>query len=143
MRQNLLHEPSEYPFVHLAREFNGPGRRWWERKLKHLLKRFGTERVARSVLNVPYFAYPSRRFGHERLSLSSQQYGFALVRAAVQREAVIVFMQKANRWLRAVPELDGYGRCFPVINSQNPVIRLRNCGGFETIVEAIERAEAD
>src|SRR5207245_11805556 len=78
LRNNLAHGPADYPFLFLAPEFGGPGKTWWERKLKCLLKRFEREVVARSILNVVYFPYPSRRFGHRRLRLASRQYSFHL-----------------------------------------------------------------
>src|SRR4051794_7587128 len=32
LRGNLLHQPSEYPFLYFAPDISGPHRRWWERK---------------------------------------------------------------------------------------------------------------
>jgi hypothetical protein len=141
MRKNLLHEPSDWPFVFLAPDFSGPGKEWWERKLKHLLCRCGREVVARSILNVVYCPYPSRKFGHQRLYLPSQEYSFHLIRNAMEREAFIVFMRKRDRWLNAVKQLKKYDRQCQVKNTRNPVISPRNCSAFEIVVRAIDTAK--
>jgi hypothetical protein len=140
MRNNLQHLPADYPFVFLDPD-NVPGMKWWQRKLKRLLKLFGPKVIARSILNVPYFPYPSRRFRHGRLHLPSQDYGFRLVRDAVNRGAMIVSMRSKKRWLSAVPELKEYENLCQVNNVQNPVISPRNCPGYQKVVEAIEQAE--
>jgi hypothetical protein len=126
--------------VYFHPDFAGSGKQWWGRKLKHLIKRFGEEVVARSVLNVVYFPYPSRRFGHKRLRLPSQQYGFDLVRDAVGRNAAIVLMRPGKRdaWLEAVPQLKGYARFFSVKNPQTPVISPKNCAGYSEAERALE-----
>jgi len=144
MRMNLLHEPSDYPFVFLAPDHFGRGRKWWRSKLKELIVLFGEQVVARSILNVVYFPYPSRRYRHQRRLLPSQAYSFRLVADAVKREAIIVLMRpgKKKEWEQAVPILKGYGRLFPVENPQTPAISRRNCGGFEMVVEAINAAVA-
>src|SRR5262245_3868197 len=141
MRNNLLHGPSDYPFLFLAPDVGGRGKRWWARKLKALRGRFGDQVVARSILNVPYFPYPSRKFGHRDLRLPSQDYSFRLVREAMERGAVIVFMRKGRAWLDAVPELGRYHSRYEVKNFQNPAISCENCAGFEKVVQAIEAAE--
>lgn len=99
--------------------------------------RFGREAIARSVLNVPFFPYPSRRFAHERLQLPSQAYTFDIVRQVTRRGAAIVLMRQEDRWLRAVEELKGYDRLFRVRNTQNPVISPGNCQFYEEVVGAI------
>ena len=142
MRDNLLHKSSEYPFIYLDPEFEGPSKKWWERKLKHLLAIFMPEVVARSIVNIPYFPYPSSRFGHYGLRLPSQRYTFHLVRKAVKRGAVIVRMRRGKGWFAEVPKLEGYDRLFEVKNKLNPVISPKNCSGFEEVVLAIATAEA-
>jgi hypothetical protein len=141
VRRNLLHEPSDYPFLFLAPDFSGADRQWWESKLKDLIEEFGVQRVAQSILNVVYFPYPSGKFGHWSLRLPSQNYSFHLVREAVDRNAAIVLMRKGKRmvdlWKCAVPELNGYARLYEVRNSRNPAISRRNCDYFEDIANAI------
>lgn len=142
MRENLLHKPSDYPFVYLDPKFSEASE-WWGHKLKHLINRFGREVVARSILNVTYFPYASRIFNHRRLELPSQKYVFGLVGDAVSRRAVIVFMRREHIWFDKVPKLIEYDRRFQVINTQNPAISPRNCPKheYERVVEAIEATE--
>src|SRR5690242_4076687 len=85
MRKNLIHRPSDYPFVYLDPKLNEAGK-WWHRKLKNLLEEFGGEVVARSILNVVFFPYPSRKYGRGQPALPSQAYSFRLVREAVERK---------------------------------------------------------
>ncbi len=144
MRKNLRHEPADYPFVFLDPDVtpNDNGNGWWQQRLRPLIERFGVQAVSRSVLNVVYFPYPSRRYGHRTLDLPSraQQYGFGLVRNAVARGAVVLLLRsgEGNRqaWLEAVPELEGklvFGK-----NPQAPYVSPGNCPDcFETIVAAI------
>lgn len=139
MRRNLLHEPSEHPFPFLAPDFAG---KWWKSKLKELIALFGQQVVARSILNVVYFPYLSRRYGHQRLRLPSQDYSFRLVANAVNHGATIVHMRPGNAdwWSRAVPELRKHDRLFSVRNPQTPAISRRNCPGFDAVVQAIMAA---
>jgi hypothetical protein len=146
MRNNLHHEPSDCPFVYLAPDIGDVGK-WWESKLKTLIHCFGREVVARSILNVPYFPYPSRTFAHRRLELPSQKYSFYLVREAVNRRAVVVLMRrgKLKLWQSAVPELKEYDRLVQLLNPQNPTVSPGNChdGDYEKVVRAIEVAETN
>src|SRR5262249_4371609 len=142
MRKNLLHRQSNYPFVYLDPALGDVGE-WWRGKLKELLEHFKDETLARSLLNVAYFPYPSRRFGHRGLFLPSQAYSFGLVQDALKRGAVIVFMRRDDMWKQAVPDLKTYDRLFHVKNVRNPAISRKNCpGGFQKIIEAIGAAEA-
>jgi hypothetical protein len=139
-RDNLLHLDSTYPFFLLDPAITAPGRRWWERKLRHLIERFGRETIAQRVLCVEYFPYHSRRFGHHKLVLPSQQYSFSLVRDAINREATIIVMRSKRIWLDAVPELNGYKRLCQLRNAQSPYISPRNCPvGFEAICLSISK----
>jgi hypothetical protein len=140
MRDNLRHGPSDYPFVYLAPEPRGAGKKWWESKLKHLLHRFPREVVARSVLEVVYLPYASCKYRQMPHHLPSQAYGFHLVREAMKREAVIVLMRGRKRWLAAVPELEAYGRFCQLKNPRTPAISPGNCPDFEKVVDAIAAA---
>jgi hypothetical protein len=143
MRDNYHHRPSDYPFGFLAPDYEGRGRVWWASKFKHLIKEFGEVVVAGNVLNVPYFPYPSQRFDHVRLCVRSQDYGFSLVRDAVERGAVVVLMRRRTRlaWFGAVPGLQEYRRLFEVAFPLNPVISPKNCRGYQEVVRAIRERE--
>jgi hypothetical protein len=144
MWKNLRRESSDYPFVFLNPKLdsNDNGNGYWQGKLKHLIDRFGVETIARSVLNVVRFPYPSQRYGHQRLDLPSwaQEFSLGLVRDAVRRGAVVVLLRsgKANQkaWLEAVPELKG--RLHLGKNPQAPFISRGNCPNcFNAIVDAV------
>jgi hypothetical protein len=138
IRANLRYQPSEYPFYYLAPGVHDPNRQWWEKRVKLLIEQFGREVVARSILNVVYFPYPSIRYAHDRLDLESQQFGFQLVREAMQREAFNVFMRKPDRWLDKVQGLKQYRRKCRVNNTRNPTVSPTNLCDFQDVVDAIE-----
>jgi hypothetical protein len=139
-RANLCHLPGEYPFYLLDPEVTGPGRAWWDSKLRFLIAAVGREVVASSVLNVEYFPYHSRKFKHRRLALPSQAYGFALVREALARQAVVILLRGERLWLRAVPELARYP-FYRVKNWRKPSVSPNNCpDGFKRAVEALNEA---
>jgi hypothetical protein len=142
MRRNLLHEPSDYPFVFLAPDLPRPLGEWWRKKLKELLSRFGDEVIARSVLNIAYVPYASQRYRHGRLRLPSQDYSFKLVVDAMNRGAVIVAMRKKERWFGAIPVLEHYKHLYQVTNVQNPAISSRNCLAYQKVVQAVETADS-
>jgi hypothetical protein len=142
MRANLLHTPSDYPFVHLAPDFTRPSKGWWERKLNHLLRHFGNEVVSRSILAVEYFPYSSRKYGHRELrDLPSLKYSFRLVAQAINRGAVVIITRGEKRWVSAVPELKSYDRGFRLKNRQKSSISPGNCPGYQEVIQAIEVAE--
>lgn len=145
MRESLCYRFSEYPFVYLNPAFDEI-EHWWRQKLRTLLAKFGHKVVARSVCNIVYFPYCSRRFAHGKCELSSQQYGFELVRAAVERGAIVVLMRKGQKrlWQEKVKGLAGYDNMVILRNPQMPAISSRNCepGDYEKIVAAIEGSDA-
>jgi hypothetical protein len=144
MRTNLHHEKLKYPFVFLDPKLQPVGK-WWERKMKCLFRIFTREAIARSLLNVPYFPYASSRFRHSKVELPSQEYGFDLVREAMKREAVIVFMRRDDIWKVKISELRDYPLAFKVNNTMTPTLNPANLpeGAFEAIVRAIATAEAN
>ncbi|MBM3980352.1 MAG: hypothetical protein FJ304_08710 [Planctomycetes bacterium] len=141
MLSNLRHAETEWPFVYLNPAFDA-WETWWRSKLRHLIDQCGQQTVARCILNVVYFPYPSQRYGHKRLKLLStaQAYNFSLVREAVKREAVVVLLRsgKGNQkaWLKAVPELDGYTKFFLGKNPMQPSVSPRNCPNFYDCIVA-------
>lgn len=136
---NLNHQSLEYPFFLLDPSLSAPGREWWERKLGALIRDTNKETVANTVLCVEYFPYHSRRFGHHKLFLPSQEYSFHLVRQAMARNAIIVLMRSKKLWLSAVPELEEYSSLFSVRNVQNPTISPGNCPeSYSSIIRALK-----
>ncbi len=141
MRQNLEQGNLPYPLVFLAPEFRDFGRKWWQTKTKELHREFGMEVVAKSVLNVTFFPYVSRGFGHQKLRVPSQEYNFYLVRQAIARGAVIIHFRRDDIWLDAIPELNRYQLRLKVKNTQNPHITVGSLGeGFKKVRAAIAAA---
>jgi len=135
---NLNHHPLVYPFFLLDPNLSAPGRVWWERKLSALIRDTNRETVAKKVLCVEYFPYHSRKFGHHKMRLPSQEYSFHLVRQAMARNAVIVLMRSKKLWYSAVPELKEYQSLFSVRNVQNPTISLGNLPeSYASIIQAL------
>lgn len=140
MRNNLLHKKVDCPFVYFDPDLNEILRYWWESKLRGLLRHgFKHDVLARSILAVEHFPYPSRNYRGWRDPLPSkaQDYSFSLVRKAMQRKATIVLMRGRKRWLRALPELERYKRFYRLNNPMAGTISERNCENFKKIVRAI------
>jgi hypothetical protein len=144
MLSNLRHEETVCPFVYLNPAFDS-WETWWRSKLRHLIVHFGQQTVACCILNVVYFPYPSKRYGHKRLTLHStaQAYNFSLVREAVKREAVVVLLlsgkENQKAWENAVPELKGYDQFYLGSNPQTPYVSPGNCPHFyDRVIAAIK-----
>jgi hypothetical protein len=135
---------SDCPFFYLA---PGCHSRWWRQKLKCLLQKFGDDVIARSVCNVVFFPYVSKRFGHGRCKLTSQEFTFGLVGEAMQRGVVIVLMRKGRlkQWANNVPGLGDYDKLILLRNPQMPAVSPKNCdaGDYERVVAAIEQEERE
>jgi hypothetical protein len=127
LRNNYSQSPLDYPFYFLDPQFDSGGRRWWERKLGCLLGIVERTQLARALLCVEYFPYHSRRFRHGSLELPSQEFGFDLVRSAIKRKALVLFMRGRKMWLERIPELADYENKFALNSPQNVVISRGNC----------------
>jgi hypothetical protein len=137
LRANHAHERADFPFYLLHPEVKGPGRRWWERRLRRLLEIAPRQVVAQQLLCIEYFPYHSVRFG-ARLRVPSQEYGFHLAGEAIRRRAVVIVMRSRRLWEAAVPQLAAYDRAFSLRSVQNISVTPRNCPeGFPAIVEAL------
>ena len=137
-RTNLEQRTSDYPFYLINPAVSGPGRQWWDQRLRRILEVVPRKVVAGSVLCVQYFGYHSHGFDHDRLQLSSQQYGFFLVRQAVSRRAIVVLTRSHRPWFEAVPNLAKYSRLFSLRNVRNTAITPGNCPtGFDEILTVL------
>lgn len=144
IRDCISLKTSNCPFFYLAPDYHS---RWWRQKLKSLLQKFGDDVVSRSVCNVVFFPYVSKRFGHGRCKLPSQEFNFRLVREAMERGAVIVVMRKGKlkHWKNNIPRLGDYNKLILLRNPQMPAVSPNNCnaGDYEKVVAAIEQAERE
>lgn len=137
-RANLEQSALSHPFFLLDPALDAPGSRWWRRVLRRPIEDAGSAAVAHRLLCIEYFPYHSQRYGARVPRLPSQEFGFELVRAAIEREAVIVVMRSARLWEAAVPELVNYGRRFKLVNVQNVALSPGNCpAGYGEIVAAL------
>lgn len=76
---------------------------------------------------------------HEDRSLPSQPFGFGLVRAALDRDAVVVLARAARFWRVAIPELGHYDRVVTTRSVSNAAMSVANPGehGFAMVAEAL------
>jgi hypothetical protein len=167
IRANLHQSLVEYPFIYLADGLTttNPNMRWWEKRVKCLLRHNGNKRLAamvekkclkhlghvprqftlselsRSLLNVVYFPYASKKYPRFKGTLRSQEFGFNLVREAMNRQALIVFLRSPRKWHETIPELKAYPRRCEVSNFQNPTLNPGNLAAddFLSVVDAIAR----
>lgn len=102
--------PGGAPHHFLAEDMRDtPGGMWWRRTLRGLLELgHSYDLLARRVLAVQFHGYHSAAWQPLPITLPSQPYGFALVRRAVERGAVIVLGRAASAWRVAVPQLGPY-----------------------------------
>lgn len=137
-RANLRHEPQAYPFYHLdPNNINSPGYYWWSRKLRQLIERYDTQKVANEISNLEYFPYHSAHFGYNKSILESQKYTFYLLEEALKREAIVILMRGKVLWEQAVSSLRDYPY-FTLNSSQNASISERNCpAGYAEIVKRL------
>lgn len=123
---NLRHTSSPWPFYFLAPEFSThPGGKWWSGKLGKLLDRFHPEHIAQRLAVVEWFPYKSPRF-KGGCRVSSQEYGFWLVRQAIDRGALIVISRAVKLWEKSVPELQSYRRKLTLSSTQNVSLTPNN-----------------
>jgi hypothetical protein len=140
-RANLSHSKSDFPFYLLNPRIQAsPGGAWWRMHLRSLIEDIGSvKRVANRVLCVEYFPYHSANFDHKVPELASQEFGFGLVRSAIERHAVIVGLRSIAFWLSAVPELARYDRWFTLRNVQRVWVSRGNLpDGYDKVVSAIK-----
>jgi hypothetical protein len=137
-RDNLRHARRDLPFFPLDPQcLVLPGLSWWSRKLRRLVECVGLPTAAHDILSVEWFPYHSRRCGLVP-NLPSQQYSFSLVRQAMARNATIVVMRSAARWIKSIPELASYPRLYRLRSPQNPSISPANCpDGWPAMLAAL------
>ena len=62
-----------------------------------------------------------------RYVICAGEYSFHLVRRALGRGALVIYMRAKKVWLSAVPELARYERAFQLKNPQNVSVSPGNC----------------
>ncbi|MFZ5532439.1 MAG: hypothetical protein ACOY5H_02730 [Pseudomonadota bacterium] len=92
-------------------------------------RRLTRQRIAARLLAVQFFPYHSQTFDHGLLRLPSQDFGFALVRRAIARDALII-MRGAKYWLGAVPELAHHSSVAQLNGPVNAALTPGNVGAL-------------
>lgn len=136
LRKDLSRGKPTHHF-HLVDPTRGPGFRWWHRKCRQLIADVGEEAVSRNLLCIEFSPYHSRTFAHPFLRLPSQEYGFALLRAAIKRNAVVVCMRGLSQWLGAVPDLDQYPNLLLPRSTRSATLSPRNIPHYRRLVSAL------
>lgn len=140
--RSLNHELEPYPFLHLQPDANTPGSKWWGQRTRELVSDVGFTQVARQLGCVQYYPYHSSEYTKSTPEVPSQQYGFFLVRQAIERGAEIIIMRSIKKWLAAVPELAYYNKVHYGVNPRAPFISKGNLrSSYNKIVERIRRGE--
>ncbi|MDZ4821488.1 MAG: hypothetical protein SGJ20_21205 [Planctomycetota bacterium] len=124
---NLRHAATEWPFYFLDPRFRQthPGGLWWSKKLNKLLDVVGFERLSRKLAVIEWFPYKSPRFKHG-CQVPSQEYGFWLVRSAIERGALIIVSRAILKWEESVPELRSYAKKLTLSSTQNVAVTPNN-----------------
>lgn len=122
-RKNILHQPLDYPFYVLdpALEW-AANAQWWRGRLRTVLDRFDEQVVANNVLCIEAFPYHSAARPKFPGILPSQRYSFALVRQAIERNALILMANTVDWWCSMVPQLRQYELLQIATNPQNGYI---------------------
>lgn len=145
LRDNLV--PSTSRLVHLDDEFDWTsGGRWLRQKVLNPLSSHGVTRddLDRNFAVVEYFPYHSKTFDIKLDEpLESQQYGFELVRQAINNGVIILLMRGGELWHKAVPELIPYqnsGNCITPHSTRNVILSEKNLGekNFAKIVDVLK-----
>ena len=112
--------------------------RWWRKLVRALAEH--RSNVARHVLSIEFIAYRSKSFGCGHLRLPSQEYAFALVRRAIERNAAVVIVRGARHWIGAVPELHGYENLIRIVNPQSASLSSSNlkADGFQRLLAGLD-----
>lgn len=145
-RLSRAHSLKPYPFIHLQdKSQKTPGSIWWQRIVGPLIRATSFDVVAKNILCVQFFPYHSISFGSGLLSVPSQQYGFNLVRAAMDRHAEIVVMRSKRLWFSAIPELESYPNLHKAKNPRNPSLSPGNLEGhsFDVLKDRLKNISAE
>ena len=126
---------------HLSDRTAGPGHRWWLRACKELIEDLGIDRVMRGILSVEFSPYHSEVFAHAHVRLPSQEYGFELVRQAIDRRAHIVCMRGLRLWTGAIPELGRYENRVDPKNNRSAALTRGNLEKYDLVRDVLKNAE--
>ncbi|MDO8339467.1 MAG: hypothetical protein Q7T16_02310 [Candidatus Burarchaeum sp.] len=128
-KKNILHEDMDYPIYELDPEVRKNGsrsHRWFYVRLKQLFGKEdllkNAEKISKKICFVEYFPYHSKKasslWKYGGITLPTQEYGFELVRKAVERGAIIVIMKGKKQWLKKICEYKSRIEYYQTTNAQ-------------------------
>jgi hypothetical protein len=140
LRATLERRRSAYPLHHLdPRIADCPGARWWRRCLKEVIAATSLEAAATAVVGMEIHGYHSISYPALPVTLHSQRYVYAALRAALDSGAVVIVVRGQPAWSVAVPELVDYKRLWRVRNPRMASVSPKNVGdaGFKAVVAGV------
>src|SRR5262249_47227366 len=108
MSRDQLSGRAPFPW-HLPRWRRTEGAAYWWPRVRQLVEDTSERSVAEHLAIAQLLPYHSEHWQNPSGPIPSQIYTLGLVRAAIERGAVIVCMLGWNRWLEVLPELGPLG----------------------------------
>jgi len=125
-----------YPLLTDSQDNRGEG--WWRSRTKELADEVGGfDELAHRLLVVELHGYHSRKWSSPLRNFPSQEFGFDLVRQAMDRKALIITARCQHHWFASVPGLRGYKKLVPQLSSQRSVHLSRNNLGIENFARVV------
>ena len=143
IRDNIEQKPSEFPFAYFNPQIKGcPGNTWHKQKMKWLIADTSLKVVTQNVCSIPLFPYHCSSLKSIPKSITkdilpSQYFTQYILQQAIKRDALIIFMMAKSLWLKLVPELEKYPKCYKVKNPQTPVISPNNLLEYSELVDCL------
>jgi hypothetical protein len=143
MFDNLHHHGlQEYPFYPLNPTFAGTGVAcWWHKHLRELKNEAGLDdqTLAKRLLVIEWFPYPSQRCKFQEPIGGSQDYCFQLAMHMLQKQGIeVIGMRSKKQWGKANEAF----LQIPYLNSpQNPCLTKRNMDRsvYDRLLQALKR----
>src|SRR5258708_5127061 len=100
---------SDPPFYFLDPRFSQTdGFLYYKHRFKQIIALAGRDNVAKKIMCIEYFPYHSEVYRHFKFIWPSQNYSFYLVREAMRKNKVIIYLRSKKLWERVIPELAAY-----------------------------------
>lgn len=91
---------------------------WWRLRTRELAQEVGGfDELAERLLVVELHGYHSKKWSAPLRNFPSQEFGFNLVRQAMDRDAIIIAARCQHHWFASVPGLRNYEYLIPALSS--------------------------
>lgn len=136
--RNLNQENASFPHFFFDPELKETdGGKWFSKKYRWLIEATDRAAVARNVVTCELAPYHSVRWRNPKTMPPTQEFTYAIVRNAIERDATILLARTPKIWEQHVLELKTYPRVYRP-NSINASVSPGNyLGAFNEIVKAI------